>query len=162
MHRDLIEELYRKHHSSAFAYVFSLCGNKEIAEDVVSQAFEKAIITIDDSVPNFRYWLLRVCRNLWIDLKRREKKIAGTPVDELSIEANDDVPKDVMRKMENAELYEAIEDLDGPEKEIIVLFYFSNASIKEISMLTGISITNTKVKLHRTRLKLKKKMEDQK
>ena len=159
MRKDLVEELYRENYRSAFAYIFSLCGNKAITEDIVSQAFEKAIVTISDDVPNFRFWLIRVCKNLLIDLKRREKKMSATPIDDFDLAASDDVPKEVMDKIAHADLYRAIYDLNESEKEVIGLFYFSNLNIKEISMLTGSSTGNIKIKLHRARLKLRKIME---
>ena len=66
MHADALEALYRDHYRAALLYALSLCGDRDLAEDLVSDAFEAALLTLDDSHPSVRYWLLRVCRHLWL------------------------------------------------------------------------------------------------
>lgn len=74
MHADALEALYRDHYRAALLYALSLCGDRDLAEDLVSDAFEAALLTLDDSHPSVRYWLLRVCRHLWLDELRRRKR----------------------------------------------------------------------------------------
>ena len=74
MHADALEALYRDHYRAALLYALSLCGDRALAEDLVSDAFEAALLTLDDSHPSVRYWLLRVCRHLWLDELRRRKR----------------------------------------------------------------------------------------
>ena len=161
MQHDILEELYIKHYREAFAYIFSLSKNNELTEDIVSQGFEKALITVDDSIPNFRYWLVVVCRNLWLDYIRKDKKRSHTAFDDLNIVANENVFDEVADSIDNINLYKAIDRLSQSDKEMICLFYFSQLQIKDIGRIFNISETNTKVKLHRARLKLKKIMEEQ-
>ena len=161
MQHDLLEELYIRHYREAFAYIFSLSKNKELTEDIVSQGFEKALITVDDSIANFRYWLIVVCKNIWLDHLRKEKKRTSESLDDMDIAANENVFDEVADKIDNISLYKAISKLDQNDKEIICLFYFSQLQIKDISRIFNISEANTKVKLHRARLKLKTIMEEQ-
>ena len=44
MRRDTLEELYRAHYRPALLYTLSLCGDPAQAEDVVSAAFETALL----------------------------------------------------------------------------------------------------------------------
>lgn len=58
------------------------------------------------------------------------------------------------------ELYHAIDLLEDTEKNIILLFYLADKTVKEIAQITDMSISNIKVILYRTRKKLKEKLEN--
>ncbi|MFT5072147.1 MAG: RNA polymerase sigma factor (sigma-70 family), partial [Chitinophagales bacterium] len=53
----------------------------------------------------------------------------------------------------------ALEQLNTLDALIISLFYMEEQSIEELEVLTGLSRSNVKVKLHRARKKLKEIME---
>lgn len=48
----------------------------------------------------------------------------------------------------------ALEQLPPDDRALILLFYKEDKSIEELAQITGLSIANIKVKLHRTRKKL--------
>ena len=52
------------------------------------------------------------------------------------------------------QLKEAMDSLKEEESLIIGLFYMNENSVEEISGITGFTISNVKVKLHRARKKL--------
>ena len=47
MESDVLRELYEKYHQKAYLYVLSFCRDKETAEDIVSEGFEKAFLTVE-------------------------------------------------------------------------------------------------------------------
>ena len=55
---ELLAELYGKYYHRAYLYALSLCREKSWAEDIVSEAFEKAMLTLEDGGQGFLYWLL--------------------------------------------------------------------------------------------------------
>ena len=65
MKNDVIELLFKKHYNEALLYLLSLSNNKALAEEILSDAFYKALNTADDSIRNFKSWLLTICRNLY-------------------------------------------------------------------------------------------------
>ena len=54
MEPDILEMLYRKYYQSAYTYTLSLCKNKAIAEDIVSEAFVKAFVGVENDNKNFK------------------------------------------------------------------------------------------------------------
>ncbi|WP_313340456.1 hypothetical protein [Sedimentibacter sp.] len=38
-----------------------------MAQDLTSETFFKAMLSLDDNVLYIKYWLFRVCKNLFID-----------------------------------------------------------------------------------------------
>ena len=48
----------------------------------------------------------------------------------------------------------AMEKLPGDDQVLITLYYYENQSMDEISMITGLTVSNIKVKIHRARKRM--------
>ena len=154
MKHDVVEELFTKHYNDALLYTLSLAKNVLLAEDIVSDAFYTALKTADGEVHNFKAWLLRVCRNLYLNSLRRSRRHVA--LDETLEDQNESALENIIRKEEYRALYHAISALSASHKEMITLFYFENLSLKDIALVTGKSETLVKVTLYRAREALKK------
>ena len=161
MKPDIIDQLFSQYYNEALLYTVSLCRNRTVAEDIVSTAFFKALTMSDDSVRDFKPWLLTVCRNEFISICRKSSRFTGEDIPEDLADGREDLVDSVIRREEYRSLYRAIDLLPDTQREAVLLFYFSGASIRDISEITGKSETNTKVLLCRAREKLKKIMEGQ-
>jgi len=152
--QDIIEELFTKYYNDALLYTLSLTKNHMAAEEIVSDAFYTALKTSDDSVHNFKAWMLKVCRNLYLNTLRKNKRLEE--LNENIEDKNETVLENIIRKEEYRALYHAISLLNPSQKEIVTLFYFEDLSIKDISLVTGKNETVIKVSLFRGREALKK------
>lgn len=161
MKSDIVDQLFSQYYNEALLYTISLCRNHTVAEDIVSNAFFKALTLSDDSIRDFKPWLLTVCRNEFISICRKNSRFTGDEIPEDLADSREEVIESVIRKEEYRSLYRAIELLPDAQKEAVTLFYFSGLSVKAISEITGKSETNTKVLLCRAREKLKKIMEEE-
>lgn len=159
MKADIADELFKKYYNEAFLYTVTICGNREAAEDIVQTAFYKALQTTDNSIENFKAWLLAVCRNEYFSLMRKKKHISDEELDENSACPNEDMLTNIIRQEEYQQLYRSISRLKTNQKEVIELFYFSGLPVEQISKITGNSESNVKVLLYRARLALRESME---
>ena len=82
MKPDVVDQLFTQHYNEALLYTISLCKNRTVAEDIVSTAFFRALTMSDDSVRNFKPWLLTVCRNEYYSLCRKETRYTGEEIPE--------------------------------------------------------------------------------
>lgn len=160
MKPDIIDQLFSQHYNEALLYTISLCRNRTVAEDIVSSAFFKALTLADDSIHNFKPWLLTVCRNEFISICRKNSRLTGEDIPEDLADDREEVIESIIRREEYRSLYRAIGLLPDTQREVVMLFYFSGLPIKSISEVTGKSETNTKVLLCRAREKLRKIMEE--
>ena len=160
MKPDIIDQLFSQYYNEALLFTISLCRNRTVAEDIVSDAFFKALSMADDSIRDFKPWLLRVCRNECISLCRRDSRFTGEEIPEDIADEREEVIESIIRREEYRSLYRAIELLPGMQKEAVMLFYFSGLPVKSISEIIGKSEANTKVLLCRAREKLRKIMEE--
>lgn len=156
MRSDIIEELFRKHYNEALLYVLSLSKDRSISEEIVSDAFFKALETSDE-ILNFKAWLFTVCRNLYYNEQRRRRRSTELP-EEIAGE-RDALINEIVRREDYRALYHAIELLPAAQSEIITLFYFERLSVKEISGIVGKTADHVKVILFRARENLRKKLE---
>ena len=159
MKPDRIDQLFSQYYNEALLYTISLCRNRTVAEDIVSNAFFKALSLSDDSIRNFKPWLLTVCRNEFISTCRRDSRFTGEEIPEDLADDREEVIEGIIRREEYRSLYRAIDLLSDTQKEAVMLFYFSGLPIKSISEIIGKSETNTKVLLCRAREKLRIMME---
>ena len=160
MKTDIIDQLFSQFYNEALLYTISLCRNRTIAEDIVSNAFYKALTLADDSIRDFKPWLLTVCRNEFISICRKSSRFTGEEIPEDLADDREEVIEGIIRKEEYRSLYRAIGLLHDTQKEVVTLFYFSGLPIKSISEITGKSETNIKVLLCRARDKLRTIMEE--
>lgn len=161
MDSNLLESLYKKYYNAAYLYTLSLCSNKALSEDIVSEAFIKAFLTVEKDNGSFKYWLLAVCKNLYIDYIRKEKKKSLFTLKDIeAVDTGSEIHEGLLTSERNKLLYRAIMSLDSKYREILVLYYYSSLSLKEIAALLRLSNVNTRVILHRSRKKLKELLEE--
>ena len=161
MKSDIIDQLFSQYYNEALLYTISLCRNRTIAEDVVSNAFFKALTLADDSIRDFKPWLLTVCRNEFISVCRKNSRFTGEEIPEDLADDREEVIEGIIRREEYRSLYRAIGLLPDTQKEVVTLFYFSGLPVKSISEITGKSETNIKVLLCRARDKLRTILEEE-
>ena len=155
----LLEELYRKYHDPALLYCLSLCGNEQLAQDLVADSFVKAYLTLPADPPSFRYWLLRVCKNLWFDHLQREKRLTFTePEDTLTDGTTPETA--YIQKEERRCLWKAINALSPLDRELLTLYYFSDVPLQEAAMLLNKSYPAVRQRMTRLRQTLKQQMEE--
>lgn len=150
------EKIYKLYYKDLYLYALSLCQNHYWAEDIVSDTFYKAFITIDNNDLNIKYWLLRVCKNLFIDTFRKNKKKYKyiLNIDELILESNNVVLDNLIKNEDLKNLYTCISKLEFPYKDATLMFYFMNMSTKEISIVINTSDGATRNILYKARKKL--------
>lgn len=159
MKNDKIEELYIKYYRELYLYAFSLCKNYHLAQDLTSDTFFKAYLSLDRNVDYFKYWIFRVCKNLYYDYLRKNKE--ESPF--IGIEDKQptyETPLDkIIESEEKRRIYNLIIHLKESYKEILILYYYCGFSIKDISKSKNITENAAKTLLFRARNKLKKEME---
>ncbi len=151
------ENLFKRYYNEALLYVYSFCHNRTLAEDIVQEAYVRAIRSIAEEKDGFKFWLLKVCRNCYFDALRKNKKLEAIEND---MPSSDSLVDDVIQKEEYRALYKAVSLLKDSYQEVVRLYYFDSMSVKEIASIIGESADNVKIQLYRARLKLKELLEE--
>jgi len=144
-------------------YIYSLSGDRHIAEDITAETFMKAIKSIEKFKGNcdIRVWLCQIAKNCYFSFLRKKKKTIH--LDELSEQKdNFNFEQIISSTEESMEIHEILHNLDEPYKEVFSLRVFGELSFKQIACLFGKSDNWACVTYHRARNKIKERMEDYK
>ncbi len=152
--------LVNKYRDVAFNLALSIVRNKEDAKDITQDSFLKVLEHISEfrNDSKFSTWLYKIVYNHSIQFIRRSELVNFIDIESVRALEYPDTLETGEEKY--FELYHAIDRLEENERNIILLFYLAEKSIKELKVITGLSISNIKVILHRTRKKLHEKITD--
>lgn len=158
MNNKSLEKLYKQYAKEVYLYAFSLCKSHHDAQELVSDTFFKALISLNKNDREFKYWLLRVCKNVWLDGIKKKKYLLDKPIEDILIISEIDVFGSLIKDEERRIIYEAIQHLPQTYKEIIILYYYCNMPLKEISEIMNISPGAGRMLISRARKYLKKRL----
>lgn len=168
MDKALLEELYQRYGAEIFRYLYAMCRDRLLAEDVMQDAFCRALISLPTSHVNARAWLYMVGRNLLInEMKKRKRELCSDDMESRDVQrrkygegiADGDPEEQAIRKEENSMLQEALLSLDERKREILILNYFERFTLKEAAVIMGISYENARILSMRAKRELRRIME---
>jgi RNA polymerase sigma factor (sigma-70 family) len=157
--RIAFEALYRESRDDVYAYVAGLLRDRSAAEEVTSQAFERAWRKrrqLDRRRGTPRAWLFGIARNAALDELRRRGRIADSAPEAAAAP----VINPAETAVDRAVLQEALDSLSGRERELVALKFFAGLSNAEIAAVTRTSETNAGTRLHRVIEKLRRSIDE--
>ena len=143
--------------------VYTIClrmlTNEADAEEAAQDVFVKAYRNIQgfQEKSKFSTWLYRIAYNQCISVIRKKVKMIDL-VDELpedEINEGDINGLDTLSAQERGKFLNlAIEALPETDGVVVTLFYYDELSLDEIAEITGLTSSNIRIKLHRSRKKM--------
>lgn len=159
MDSKLLKKLYETYQKELYLYIYSLCGNREITEDLMQETFLKAILSLPPSHTNVRAWFYTVARNLYFNFAKKEKsKISLDEIKDLPCDKSDMIEHIIANERRRL-CFEALQSLKGAKKEVLILQYFGGLSQKEIAAVLHLTTENVRVLSFRGKKELKKYLE---
>ncbi len=147
-------QIVRKYQSMIFTIALRIVQHHEEAEEVAQDVFVKAYKSLAgfSKKAKFSTWLYRIAYNTSVSKFRSQKKFHDTiGMGDYDRPGSTDNVAEQEKLEENEIIRNCIGSLPENERIIVTLFYFEEHSIREISEITGISESNVKVKLFRSR-----------
>ncbi|UCD09243.1 MAG: sigma-70 family RNA polymerase sigma factor, partial [Dehalococcoidales bacterium] len=158
--------LVRRYQITAQRLAIRLVGEKDRAQELAQEAMHQAYLSLDRlrEPAQFKSWLygivLNICRSHLRDREitffSLEAIMDGLPFYSLPLFS---VPATPEKLAEERELHrivlDAINTLTSRDRDVILLFYYAQLSLQEIAMLMDSSVGAVKVRIHRSRQRLK-------
>ena len=141
--------LIKSYEKDLYKVAIAMTKNDDDALDCIQEAILQAYISIKDLRQDeyFKTWLIKILINKCNALLKKNKKILNLDV---SIAENDKV-----EQSDRLELKDSINNLDSDLKIVVILYYYEDMSIKDISESLNIPQGTIKSRLSRARSKLK-------
>ena len=146
---DAIEHLFRDEARSLWrALVAFAGGRREVAEDAMAEAFARAL-RFAEGIRDPRAYVYATAFRLAAQDLRRERRNHARPV-----------PLDVEQPPESDEVMAALSSLSTNQRAAVVLHYYVDLPVREVSRVLGITPATVKVHLFRARRRLRALLGD--
>ncbi len=136
--------------------VYGIVGNTAVADDILQEAWVRALERPPRHTAAVGGWFARVARNLAVDWFRKENRLAGrkehTEPDVVGVDAS---PEGVAARTETSHmLLHAVGNLSDPYRTVITLHYLEGFTVSEVARETGVPTSTVRTQLMRGRERL--------
>lgn len=127
------EEIYNQYFKDVYKFIYSICRNEHVAEEVTQETFFKALKNIDkyNGQCKFYVWLCQIAKNTYFTIYKKNSR--NEELSEVMLE--DNLLEKMIDKESALEVYKQIHLLEEPYKEIFYLRTFCDLSFKEIAII---------------------------
>ena len=152
--------LVNRYKNKAFSMLKRMLKNELEAEEVLQDSFMKAYNSLDSfkGESKFSTWFYRIVYNsalTKLSSQKRKTESEMTSVEDHFDLESDYKPDEIEKTDINDLIRKTISKLPERYAAILTMFYLNEMSIEEISEVMGLSITNVKVMLYRSRNSLR-------
>ncbi len=154
--------LIRAHQDGLYAFILRMSGRPDVAEDVVQEAFVRVLRNLDRFDSRFRFstWLFTIAKRLYVNAMQKHRPAYDTDTvgARQGTGAGPGVDSARTECLVNARavIDDALADLNGQQREIILLFHQQSWSIADIADYLSMPEGTVKSHLHRARKRMKK------
>ena len=148
---------YRDNKDKLFGYLMRLGADYHLAADLMQESFTRYLERYGPAADSVGL-LFTIARNAFFDTVRRRKPQSGLDQDHAGGGPN---PENlVLVREEYRRVMSAMGKLAADERDILALTLSGEFTYRKIAAMVGLSEGNVKVKIHRSRLKLKKLIQE--
>ena len=149
------EDLYEQHAQLVYRYLFSLCRDADLAEELCQETFCQALRQLGsfrgDCTP--QVWLCAIAKRLWYKELERRKRFAPLTED---APAPDCPVRETEEREQRLALYRTMQRLDADTREVMHLRLSGDFSFREIGEILGRSEVWARVRFYRGKGELTK------
>jgi len=146
--------------SRFYGYFYRLTGDKVVSDDLLSELFVKLVEKISSyKGGSFESWLFKISSNIFHDYlrgKQRRRKLLEVRKKQLESRITE-VKKSDSERVDKLQIQ--LEKLDTDTRELVMLRFYSQLSLKEVAKIRSEPIGTTLSKLHRGLKRLRELME---
>lgn len=144
-----LRSVVARYEGSLVRYAARLTGDAERARDVVQDTFlrlcQQDRAKLDG---HLAAWLFQVCRHRALDVQRKEKRMQAIAPEQLEGHAAGFDCFDAEQHDEHRAVLEILASLPENQQEVVRLKFQNSLSYREISEVTGLSVSNVGYLLH--------------
>lgn len=154
------EKIYIRYFNDVFLFLKKLSKDENIAEEITSETFFKAMRSIDTfrGETDIRVWLCQIAKNCYFSHLKKQQKIID--IDEVEFtDSKSTIEEQVLNQSDAIQIHRLLHDLAEPYKEVFMLRVFGELSFKQIADIFQKTDNWACVTYHRARNKILSQME---
>ncbi len=143
-----------------YSIVFNVVKNKFDAEEATQDVVLKIISKIEtfDYTCKLKTWMYTIANRRAIDYRRRVKYYDDVG-EAHQLKMEESTIKQIEDQEKKSWIQMALNELPEKDSQLLQLYYLKELSIQEVGEITGLSVSNIKVKLFRLRHKMAQKLK---
>ena len=155
--KEIWEEFYSNHSRSFWFYIYKICGDENMADDIFQESFVKFLKANPDiqNEKHMKVYLYRIAFRLIVDKKRRikvEKRSFEEKVHTFERDMHDSSQES--NALLSMEMEKTFKRLKPKQRMLLWMAYVEGYSYEEIARMTGTKTNSLKVQLFRAREKM--------
>ena len=154
------EQIYTTYFRDVYLYICKLSNSEQIAEEITSETFFKAMKSIDSfrGDCDIRVWLCQIAKNCYYSYIKKANRTEC--IDNVEIaEQGASFEERLFRHDTAMQIQRILHDVPEPYKEVFMWRVYAELSFKQIGQIFGKSENWACVTYHRARNKIKEKLE---
>lgn len=157
---DDFQTIYHLYFEDVYRYVFAMCKNAELAEEITQETFFKALKKIDrfEGKCTLFAWLCQIAKNTYYTQYTKNKRYSSYPVPDEK-ETADSFVEELTSRETAFEIHKILHHLEEPYKEVFSLRIFGELPFKQIGELFGKTESWARVTFHRAKMKIKEELK---
>jgi RNA polymerase sigma-70 factor (ECF subfamily) len=156
--------LYRRYSNKVYGKCLSLLKDEALAADAMQEVFTKVFLNLAkfQEKAKFSTWLYSITYNYCIDYIRKQKKAKSIFSDEMEKAPDiiEEVPDHYLMEMEVGRLKKVLDNIPVGDKEVLLMKYRDEHSIKEIAEILDKTESAIKMKIKRAKQKAQEKYKE--
>jgi len=155
------EELYKENYNIVYGFLFSLCKNPELSEELTAETFYKALKNYKafKGKSKISTWLCSIARNEYYTYYKKHSRLKSLEETD-SLPDPDTIEEMVQDKTLALKIHSLLHEMDDPYKEVFILRVFAELSFKEIGIIMKKTEAWARVTYYRAKIKLLERMEN--
>lgn len=153
---DAFEELIRHLQRRVYGFAYQHLRDADEAHDLAQEIFVKLYRNLSryDADRPFEPWFWKLAANTTINYRRRRVPVPAQP------SAADEAGFEVQLIKHDPALVDALAQLDQAYRLPVLLHYYADLSLEQVSLALNLSLAATKSRLHRARAQLRNSLAE--
>ncbi|MCD7788423.1 MAG: RNA polymerase sigma factor [Firmicutes bacterium] len=160
------EGIYKENYKRVYSFLYRLCRDENVAEDLTQDTFYQAYISLDryNGQCEMFTWLAAIVKNVFFNYLRRTKKeslVVDVYVSEPEAPLSDEPGYRILREVDIKSVRRAIRKLPKKYSEVLILRVYGELPFDEIAKKLDISTNSAKVIFYRAKNYIKEALENE-
>lgn len=156
------ETIYIEHFENVYKYVFSLCRNEAVAEEITQEAFCKAMEHIDrfDGKCKLYVWLCQIAKNTYFTYAKKQKRYVSESDFDFSQQTEQSFENGIFDRETAWHIHKLLHRLDEPYKEVFSLRIFGELPFSQIGELFGKTDSWARLIFYRAKKEIRRGLDE--
>jgi RNA polymerase sigma-70 factor (ECF subfamily) len=156
--------LYKEYYPRVYAFLFKLCKDRELAEEMTQDTFYQLYISLHKYNGSCRLFtfIAAIAKNVYYKYvrKKRIECIDINSVDELQ-DLSDTPEEACLRNLKSVKIRKVVEMLPKNYRDVVLLRVYADLTFADIANVLNISTSSAKVIFHRAKKILTEELFDE-